>query len=241
MVLSGGKAMNNATRRHVMAGPMCAAALVGSVLLAGCGERAAERRPGPAELALITQQLDAELNGAAKIAHHNLVHANLDKRIFADELNLAGNSESVPVDWWNYRRGFLKLAGADGYLAYFKLTPKGEAFAAAAPPRYLTSSFQAPPRLTCAGERNWVSCKVAAVAAITSTAQGADGLEGPPAPALPIEADLSYGPQGWTATELHTTSGPPAFVVGRTALLGDSVAAGKARYQFAVQMNKRVR
>ena len=190
----------------------------------------------------MTQQLDLQLNEPAQRLQRGLIEANADKRIYPEELVLSAEGGPVPVDWWIYKKGWVRLAGVDSYSrGYFGLTPAGEAFAKAPPARWLESSFQGQPKLTCAGNGGWVSCKVAASASVRATKEGAALFDALAVAPVSFEADLQYGPSGWSASDLHTTdkSDPPA--AARIAMFGDRDSAYKAHYKWGEAMNRKVR
>ena len=221
----------------------CAGALAAAMLasLAAC-DGSTKRQPGPAELALVTQQLDLQLNEPAQRLHSSLVAADSDKRIYPEELVLSADGGPVPVDWWIYQKGWIRLAGVDSYSrGYFGLTPEGEAFAKTESPRWLESSFQGQPKLTCAGNGGWLSCKVAATASVHATKEGATLFDAVSVAPVSFEADLQYGPSGWSASDLQATDKSDPAATARTAMFGDRDSAYKAHYKWGEAMNRRVR
>jgi hypothetical protein len=210
-----------------------------SLLLSACGEAA--RQPGPAELALATGQLDEELNAPAQEIRSTLRLAAADGRIYAEEIVLTGSFGSTPMDWWVYRHGYIKPAGFDAYgHGYFVPTPKGEALLKGPPQKWLSSAFQGAPRVACAGNGGWQSCRVTGVAVVSLTREGADLFEGVTLASVAFTCQLEYGPSGWSASELETT--PPDLSAGlRAALFGDHDAIQKAHYDWGMQMNRRAR
>ena len=217
-------------------------ALVLIVSLAGCGKDAGPPPPGPAELALLTQALDGELNSAATHLRRSLAKANADKRIFADELQIPAGHDTIPVDWWIYRQGWLRLGGVDPtYGGYFVLTPKGEAFLAAPAQQWLASSFQGAPKVDCAGQKLSETCEVAAVAAVQPTAQAADMLKGLSFPPQALDAHLEQGPSGWRVADLGVKGdGEPADMAA-AVIFGDRASIDRARSVWGAEMNKRMR
>ena len=51
---------------------------------------------------------------------------------------------------------------------------------------------------------------------------------------------LQKAPDGWTADEFAASSSPAPADAGRRALFGDAAAIGKARYRFAIEVNRQV-
>lgn len=224
-------------RREVcaLAGP-----LVAAIALAGCEGKG--RTPGPAELALVAQAFDPQLNAPAEAVRTALVRANADKRIYPQELMITDAEGPTPVDWLAYRQGLIKVAGVDSYSAgYFGLTPAGEAFAAAGQPRWLASRIQGEPQVNCAQTGAWTTCKVRASVAIGPTAQGAALFGQVAVPPAAIEGELQYRSGAWVAGEVATTDGSKPELAARKALFGDATAIAKARNAFALEVNRQVR
>jgi len=205
--------------------------------LAACDQ---QRRPGPAEIALLKQQLDAEMNAPIQSLHEEVIRSIADKWIFPEELVVTGEGDPTPVDWWLYGKGFIRLAGVVQYRGYFALTPKGAAFAKAPTPQWLAARFETPLQLNCAGEGSWANCQVSGVAAVTPTKASASLLGGLRFPPQAFQANLVYGPAGWRVENLQATQGPELSEAMRTAIFGDPESIGKARYQWALDMNRRV-
>ncbi len=215
-------------------------AATAAMALTACGKDAGDRQPGPAEIALVTQQLDSELNDPVQRLHKSLVRATSDKRIYPEELEVSGEGDPTPVDWWAYDQGLIRLAGVADYRGYFGLTPKGEAFEQAPAPAWLAARLQGPMQLNCSSGSAYTTCKASGIATVLPTKDGAAFLQGRTLPQQAFTADLDYGASGWTVSELHATSGAEPAEAMRTAIFGDRDSVAKARYRFAIQMNKRV-
>ncbi len=215
--------------------------LIAGASLAACDDNAGPK-PGPAELALVTHELDGVLNLPARQLQDNLKRAAADHRIYAEEMVITGPPGTTPVDWWVYRKGLLRVAGVDTYYrGYFDLTPKGEAFVNGAQPRWLASTFQGQPQLVCAGEGGFTSCRVTAVATVKLTPEGAALFDSASIAPQRFTAALASGPSGWSASELQITGDADPWLTVRTALFGDHDAIDKAHYDWAVRMNRRGR
>ena len=225
-------------RLHVRARALAFIALAG---LAACGAKP-ERSPGPAELGLVSQRFDAELNMPALLLRKSLIDANADRRIYPEELVTPGRGSITPVDWWIYEQGLIRVAGVDSYYrGYFGLTPKGEAFVKAPPPRWLVSSLKGGTQATCAGSRAWVSCRIAGVAAVRPTAEGAALFKHLAVADQVLQGELEYGPQGWRAGDIQTTGGAEPSEAALLAFFGDAASIAKARSRFADKVNRQVR
>ena len=227
-------------KSHLQAGAS-ALALTLVVLLAACSDNTGPQ-PGPVQLALVTRQLDDVLNLPARQLRDNLKRAAADHRIYAEEMVITGPPGTTPVDWWIYRKGFLRVAGVDTYYrGYFDLTPKGEAFVNGPAPQWLASTFQGQPQVVCAGEGGFTSCRVTASATIKLTADGAALFDSASIAPQSFTAALHNGPSGWSADELEVTGGTDTWLSVRTALFGDHDAIDKAHFGWAVRMNRRGR
>ncbi len=208
--------------------------------LTGCDAQSAHRSPGSVEMGLVALQLDAELNAPAQSLHQNLVRSISDKRIYPEELVVIGEGSPTPVDWWAYDKGLIRLAGVADYRGYFALTSKGEAFAKAPAPHWLTATLKPAPQVACGGGDAWASCTVSAIATVQPTKDGSGVLAGRVFADMPFTAILSYSPSGWRVSDLHAVSGPEPAEVARADVFGDPASIAKARYRFALDMNRRV-
>ena len=215
-------------------------ALTAVVALTGCGAAPASKRPGPVELGLVTLQLQQVLNTPAENFHENFVRSNSDKRIYPEELIVTGEGAPTPVDWWAYDQGFIRLAGVADYRGYFALTPKGADFAKAPKPRWLMAVLKGAPQLNCGGGDAWANCNVSAVASVQLTPDGARLFGARSFPDQAFTASLQYGPAGWRVADLQAASGPEPSEAARTWFFGDRESIAKARYKFALAMNRRV-
>ncbi len=209
--------------------------------LAACDGSSGGTQPTPAELALATGALDQQLNASGEAMRRVLASADADKRIFPWELAISGEARPTPVDWWLYDRGFIRVGGVQGLQGYFVLTPKGEALLKAGSPRWLVSSFQGPPQVTCAGSPMFASCRVLATASVAAAAQAKDLVaDGPAVSPRNFEVVLQKNADGWSAGEFSDRGSPPPAEAGRLALFGDATAVAKARYRYALEVNRQV-
>lgn len=216
-------------------------AIAPALVLSACDGGGDVAQPGPAELALATQALDQQVNAPAEAMRRSLASANADKHIFPWELVLTDASGTTPVDWWLYDHGFIRLGGVEGYQGYFVLTPKGEALVKGGQPRWLVSSFQGQPQVTCAGSRMFTSCRVIASAKVSTAPDAADLVADASAVApQDFQVVLQKGPDGWTAEEFSDSATPSPANAGRLALFGDAKAIAKARYRYAQEVNRKV-
>jgi hypothetical protein len=210
------------------------------LLLAACGGSDVSE-PGPAELKLAAQALDQQLNAPADDMRRALINAGAGGRIFPQELIINDQVQEIPVDWWLYDHGFIRVGGVVGYQGYFVLTPKGQALVKGGEPRWLVSSLQGQPQVTCAGSQMFASCRVTASATVGVAPDAKDLVADPgSAPAQSFEVVLQKGPDGWQASDFSATSTPGPADAGRRALLGDSKAIAKARARYAHEVNRQV-
>ena len=211
------------------------------LVLAACDGSSDVSQPGPDDLRLATQALDQQLNASADVMRRTLASADADKRIFPWELVMSDSSGAMPADWWLHDHGYIHVGGVQGVQGYFVLTPKGEAFVKGGAPRWLVSSFQGQPQVTCAGSHAFASCRIIASATVAAAADAKD-LVADAAPAQPqsFQVVLQKAPDGWTADEFAASSSPAPADAGRRALFGDAAAIGKARYRFAIEVNRQV-
>ncbi len=215
-------------------------AIAPCLALGGCdGSGAAQ--PGKAELGLATGALDQQLNAPAEAMRRVLTAANADKHIFPWELTLTGPAGVTPVDWWLYGHGFMRLGGVQGVQGYFVLTPKGEAFVRGGEPRWLISTFKGQPQVTCAGSTMFANCRVMGSATVAA-APAAAGLLADASPMAPrsFQVVLQKNTDGWSADEFADSGSPSPAEAGRLALFGDAKAVAKARYRYALEVNRQV-
>jgi len=121
------------------------------------------------------------------------------------------------------------------------LTPRGEALVKGPPAHWIASSIEGEPKMSCSDGGSVVSYRITGVAAVQPSQEGADLLKGRTFQREPFQADMVYGPAGWRLEELRTEGGPDPSVAALTGIFGDPEAVGKARYRFALEMNRRVR
>lgn len=217
-----------------------ALAATGATALGACDDT--PPTPTAADLAVVTQRLDQDLNDPAQQIHEGLKQANADRRIYPEELFVRAEGRLNPVDWWDYRQGLIHLGGVDSFSrGYFTLTPKGEAFLKAAPPQYFASRFQAPPQVSCSGTKSVGTCQVTGTATVDATAEGAPLAGGRTVPAQPFAAVVQYDPSGWSIQEFHTTGPMSPKDSARRALLGDDASVAKARDRYALEVNRLVK
>jgi hypothetical protein len=217
----------------------CAVALavLAGALLSACND-APERRPGAAELVLITRELDSQLNMQARQLQQVLKRAQTVHRIYADQIVVSGPAGLTPLDWWVAKQGYIRFGGVDHYYhaGYFVLTSKGEAFVNGTPPTWLDSTIQGQPQVVCAGNGGFLSCRVTGVVTVKPSLEGA-GLF--PAdlsiPAQPFTGELQYGPAGWVADNVEFTSSGDLWMTLRTALFGDHDAIQKAHLDWGTR------
>ena len=79
-----------------------------------------------------------------------------------------------------------------------------------------------------------------AVATVQPSKEGAEVLAGRTFADLPFTANLTYSSAGWRVSDLQVTSGPAAAEAARIWVFGDPASIDKARYKFALDMNRRV-
>jgi hypothetical protein len=211
------------------------AAAVLAATVSACGETGTPT-VGASELALVSQSIDAELNAPLKAAQQNLVRANADKAVYPQELVITGPGDATPTDWWLYKLGYLKLAGAAGYQAYFGLTPTGEAFAGGGAPHWLASALQGEPQSECSGSHSTGVCKVSGTVTVAPTAAGAGPLTGVAIATQPFTAELEYTPAGWRVTSLTDFR-----TKAHLAIFGDAATIAAARSKWAGEVNRQVR
>ncbi len=209
--------------------------------LGACDGSSGGAQPTPAELALATGALDQQLNVSGEAMRRVLASADADKRIFPWELAIAGDQRPTPVDWWLYDRGFIRVGGVQGLQGYFVLTRKGEALVRGGAPHWLVSSFQGQPQVTCAGSQMFANCRVIASAKVAAATDAKDLVpEGAVVAPRNFEVVLQKNADGWSAGEFADSGSPPPADAGRLALFGDATTVAKARYRYALEVNRQV-
>jgi hypothetical protein len=223
--------------KDVLRAGAAALAFLALVLLAAC-DSPPERRPGPAELALITRELDSQLNTPARQLQYVLKRAQTVRRIYADQIVVSGPAGLTPLDWWVARQGYIKFGGVDHFYhaGYFVLTAKGSAFVNGPPPSWLVLTLQGQPQVVCAGNSGFLSCRVTGVVTIKPSSEGAALFPADVSiPAQPFTGELQYGPSGWSADNVEFTGGGDLWMTIRTALFGDHDAIQKAHLDWGIR------
>lgn len=225
---------------------LAAAAVAAFAGLAGCGDRdesggveivqdeapALDAGAAQAALAMIAQDLNAPL---AEI-QARLATAAEDGDIRAHELMLYTPEGSVPLDWWVWNKGLVRLAVEPGYGPYIGLSEKGSRFLARDAADWLTPSLVGSPRMECraAGSATSAAC-TAEVTYTTAVGAIADlGAITLPEAKAHLEAVFTPG-QGWTVSRL-STDGPIPSATVRTALFGTADDRAAAREQYATAL-----
>ena len=205
--------------------------------IAACGPSGPE--PGPAEMALVKQQIQVEMSAPINAMQKQLRRAARDDIYTAEMQVPSGDGAPLPLDWWLFQRGFIKLAGADRYMqGYFSLTPAGVAFVDGKAP-WLAVDFQGAPTVTCAGSKSRGACQVAGTAILSpGPGAGSNGLKGAPLQTQAFTIGLEYGPNGWTVGDLSLGSGQEAYVAARDALFGSYETILSQRIAYAETVNK---
>jgi len=228
------------------ASPTLAAIFVG-LSLSGCGKdekstaEAAgdEQAPvlnaeaGQAALTLISGDLNAPLAEVQAM----LANAAGDRNIEPDELMLSTPEGSIPLDWWIWNHGFVRLASDPDYGPYLALSEKGDRFLKMDTATWLTPSLVGAPNMQCqaAGSATSAACS-AVVTYATTVGQNADlGRITVPQASADLEAIFAPG-RGWSVSRLSAEGDTPAVLV-RTALFGSSESreASRAQYQTALR------
>lgn len=214
--------------------------------LSGCGEREEERAIGGAEdeapvldagaaeaaLAMIRQDLNAPLAEVQAL----LAGAAEDGDIRAHELTLYTDEGSVPLDWWVWNKGLVRLAVEPGYGPYIGLSEKGTRFLGLDTAAWLKPTVVGSPRMQCrsAGSATSAACSAEVV---YTTAVGEDaGIAAISLPQANARLEAVFMPgQGWSINRL-STDGPTPSAMVRTALFGtvDERAAARELYATAL-------
>lgn len=221
-----------------------AAASVASV--SGCGERkeavaveaAGDDEPalaaGAAEaaLAMIKQDLNVPLTEVQTL----LAAAAEDGDVRAQEITLYTDEGAVPLDWWVWSKGLVRLAVEPGYGPYIGLSEKGTRFLSFDAVAWLAPALVGSPRMQCrsAGSATSAACS----AEVTYTTSVGEGVDMPtinlPQANAHLEAVFMPG-KGWSINRLSTDGATPSAMV-RTALFGtvDERAAAREQYSTAL-------
>jgi hypothetical protein len=225
---------------------LLAVAAVSAASLPGCADRegtsgveaAADEAPAldagaaQAALTMIAEDLNAPLAEVQAL----LARAAEDGDIRAHELTLYTPEGSVPLDWWVWNKGLVRLAEEPGYGPYIGLSDKGSRFLGLDAAAWLKPSLVGSPRMECrsAGSATSAACS-AKVDYATAVGPGLDlgAIDLPPADAH-LEAVFTPG-QGWSVSRLSTDGATPSAMV-RSALFGTVDDRTTAREQYATAL-----
>jgi len=187
-------------------------------------------------VAMIASDLNAPLVELQAV----LTNAAQDGRIEPNELQIQGASGSIPVDWWLWNKGYLRLEDDEYYGPYLALSEKGERFVGGAAPTWLNAKAEGSPKMDCqsAGGLTRAVC-TATVAYSVSQAPGGDlARVVVPASSANMEASFTQG-EGWSVTQLSVDGEPPRDVA-RTAIFGTPEMAVEPRRQFFEAITKQL-
>ncbi|HYD28623.1 energy transducer TonB [Brevundimonas sp.] len=225
---------------------LLAVAVVSAASLGGCADRegtagveaAGDEAPAldagaaQAALAMIAQDLNAPLAEVQAL----LASAAEDGDIRAHELTLYTPEGSLPLDWWVWNKGLVRLAEEPGYGPYIGLSEKGSRFLGLDAAAWLKPSLVGSPRMECrsAGSATSAACS-AEVAYATAVGPGIDlGAIDLPQANAHLEAVFAPG-QGWSVSRL-STDGPTPSAMVRAALFGTADDRTAARAQYSTSL-----
>ncbi len=226
--------------------PACAVllGLAASLILAGCdNEKAAEKAPVEAasadEPALdeaarneAVAMITGDLNAPLIELHAVLTRAAQDGRIDPEELTIEGATGAIPIDWWLWNKGYLRLSQDEYYGPSLTLSDKGTRFVSGPAPVWLTAKSEGAPRMECqsAGGLTRAVC-TANIAYVVSLTPGGD-LSRVVVPASSANLEAAFAPgEGWSVTQLSVDGQTPREVA-RTAIFGTPEMAVEPRRQF---------
>ncbi|MCS6627837.1 energy transducer TonB [Roseibacterium beibuensis] len=200
----------------------------GSAATVGDEAPALDAQAADAALAMITQDLNAPLVEVQGL----LVRAVEDGDIRPHELMMYTPEGSLPIDWWVWNKGLVRLAEQPGYGPYLTLSDKGSRFVRFDAAAWLKPGLVGVPRMQCrsAGSATSAAC-TAEVSYTTVAGPGAEvGTVSLPQADAFLEAAFSPG-QGWSITRISTEGATPSGTV-RAALFGAPEDQSVAREQY---------
>lgn len=224
---------------------VCAVLLVlaASQILASCDRKKTEEAPvqtgttnTPAlndaardqAVAMITGDLNAPL---AEL-HAVLTRAAQDGRIDPDELTIQGVSGPIPIDWWLWNKGYLRLSEDEYYGPYLVLSDKGGRFVGGPQPVWLSAKSEGAPNMECqsAGGLTRAVCTASVAYSVGLTPGGDLARVAVPASSANLEAAFSPS-EGWSVSQLSVDGEAPRDVA-RTAIFGTPEMAVEPRRLF---------
>lgn len=169
-----------------------------------------------------------------------LINAAQDGRIEPNELQIQGASGSIPVDWWLWNKGYLRLEDDEYYGPYLALSEKGERFVGGAAPAWLAAKAEGSPKMDCqsAGGLTRAVCTANVAYSVSQTPGGDLARVVVPASSANMEASFTQG-EGWSVTQLSVDGEPPRDVA-RTAIFGTPEMAVEPRRQFFEAITKQL-
>ena len=191
--------------------------VVAALGVTGCHPKAADKaagapgalsaaRPDQAVIRPILDQVDLELNKPFVDLHNQVVASNTNGAVYDDQLVVHGETETVPVDWWLWNKGYLEIGGVDSAnRAFFRLSRKGAAFAAGLAPLWLKADAANPPVVQCGASESITkaTCNVTLSIAVHLTPTGGSELRGVVMPVETIQTVATYDPTtGWSIGDL---------------------------------------
>jgi len=169
-----------------------------------------------------------------------LTNAAQDGRIEPNELQIQGASGSIPVDWWLWNKGYLRLEDDEYYGPYLALSEKGAGFVGGAAPAWLTAKAEGSPKMDCqsAGGLTRAVCTANVAYSVSQTPGGDLARVVVPASSANMEASFTQG-EGWSVTQLSVDGEPPRDVA-RSAIFGTPEMAVEPRRQFFEAITKQL-
>lgn len=224
---------------------VCAVLLVlaASQILASCDRKKTEEAPlqtgttnalalNDAARDQAVAMITGDLNAPLVELHAVLTRAAQDGRIDPDELTLQGVSGPIPIDWWLWNKGYLRLSEDEYYGPYLALSDKGGRFVGGPPPVWLTAKSEGAPKMECqsAGGLTRAVCTANVAYSVDLTSGGDLARVVVPASSANLEAAFSPS-EGWSVSQLSVDGEAPRDVA-RTAIFGTPEMAAELRRQF---------
>lgn len=181
-----------------------------------------------------------DLNLPLRQMQTTLTTAASDGRIGTDELWLPGSQGSVPIDWWLWNKGYLRLVDDPYYGVHFALSAKGEKLVQGEPITWLSATPVGDPRMECQSAGSVTSASCSAVITYDARVMPNSDLGAAKIPQSKADLQAVFAPgQGWSVSGLSVEGDTPADVV-RLVVFGTPELVAEPRERFLQSLGDRI-
>ena len=199
---------------------------------------AASQGPDPGAVAAVTRLVQADLDAIPASVFQLLSRVGAANQIPSDQLSITYGGETIPLDWWLWRKNLIEFRGVDSSgQPLLGLSKRGVALIANAPSWFkLVGSPDPSSSCEATGALSSAKCELKIIYAVAMNPLGASAA-GPVAP-LPITVNDTVTSNGavWSADAVdYGPAGNPSSAV-LSAMLGAVPDREAARQQYMAEL-----